>query len=79
MDLVADTLSRLENMRDRSDYQHEQRVSAIAGAIAHLLGLEDAHAAAIRRAAMLHDIGKLVLPDAVLHKRPACCRAPKAR
>jgi len=68
MDLVADTLSRLENMRDRSDYQHEQRVSAVAGAIAHLLGLEDAHAVAIRRAAMLHDIGKLVLPDAVLHK-----------
>jgi putative nucleotidyltransferase with HDIG domain len=55
-------------MRDRSDYQHEQRVSAVAGAIAHLLGLEDAHAVAIRRAAMLHDIGKLVLPDAVLHK-----------
>ena len=68
MDLVADTLSRLENMRDRSDHQHERHVGAVACEIAHLLGLEDAHAAAIRRAALLHDIGKLVLPEAVLHK-----------
>lgn len=75
MSLVTDTLSRLEAMRDRADFQHEKRVGSIACGLAHIMGFDDDHAAAIRRAALLHDIGKLVLPDAVLHKASVLSQA----
>jgi len=51
-------------------YQHAHRVSALSTAIALRLGLEAAEVEVVERAALLHDVGKLTIPDAVL-KKPA--------
>lgn len=68
MQQVTDTLGRLETLRSRADRQHELCVGTVTEIIGRQLGFEKARAAAIGQAAVLHDIGKLVLPDAVLHK-----------
>ena len=61
-------LRRVSELRLRETFVHEQRVGALAFALATYLGLPPATCAAYRRAAELHDIGKIVLPDAVLEK-----------
>ena len=51
-------------------YQHAHRVSAFSTTIALRLGLDAAEVDVVERAALLHDVGKLTIPDAVL-KKPA--------
>jgi len=48
--------------------QHNDDVAELAEAVAHELGLEPAETIAIRRAAELHDVGKLAIPDTILNK-----------
>jgi putative nucleotidyltransferase with HDIG domain len=76
MELVADMLGRLEALRTMSEYRHERCVSSVAEEIALLLGIDNERSAMIGRAALLHDIGKLVLPDAVLNK-PSALSSPE--
>jgi len=47
---------------------HNERVSAAAAALAHRLGLPKARIERIRIAAALHDVGKIGIPLAVLHR-----------
>jgi putative nucleotidyltransferase with HDIG domain len=47
---------------------HAQRVCGLAVAIASYLGIRDSSLETIRVAALLHDVGKLDLPDDVLQK-----------
>ena len=49
-------------------YQHAHRVSALSTTIAQRLGLDAAEVDVVERAALLHDVGKLTIPDAVLRK-----------
>lgn len=49
-------------------YQHSDRVAAIAEAIAAEMALSDAARVRLRRAALLHDIGKLSVPNRILDK-----------
>jgi cyclic di-GMP phosphodiesterase len=49
-------------------YAHAYRVAALAAGVACALQLDDETVGAIERAALLHDIGKLAMPDAVLRK-----------
>jgi putative nucleotidyltransferase with HDIG domain len=49
-------------------YHHSQRVADFAVAIARLLGLDDRTVVRLRRAALLHDIGKLSVPNRILDK-----------
>jgi response regulator RpfG family c-di-GMP phosphodiesterase len=48
--------------------EHTRRVAVLALAIARVLGRPDADLDHLRRAALLHELGKLALPDAVLRK-----------
>lgn len=48
---------------------HSERVSMHAAALASELHLPDEEIEVIRKAAYLHDIGKIGLPDRVLHKK----------
>ncbi|MBS1814105.1 MAG: HD-GYP domain-containing protein [Acidobacteria bacterium] len=50
-------------------YHHSVRVAETAESMARHLGMEPESVVRIRRAALLHDIGKLFVPDAVLHKK----------
>ncbi len=47
---------------------HSRRVSCYAAELARAMGRSPAEVALARRAGLLHDIGKLVLPDAVLRE-----------
>ena len=53
---------------DPSAYEHAYRVSALAVSIALTMGVPDTDLPALEQAALLHDVGKLAIPDAVLRK-----------
>jgi putative two-component system response regulator len=66
-----ETLFRLAlagEFRDDQTREHAQRVGRTAALLAAELGLADEEVQLIERAAPLHDIGKLAVPDAILLK-----------
>jgi diguanylate cyclase (GGDEF)-like protein/putative nucleotidyltransferase with HDIG domain len=54
--------------RDRTAPNHVQRVQAYATGLARAIGMSDIDIRAIRTAALLHDIGKLAIPEYILAK-----------
>ena len=54
--------------RDRYTGEHSESVVEMARAVARTLGLAPAQVGDVRAAALLHDIGKVGIPDAILHK-----------
>jgi diguanylate cyclase (GGDEF)-like protein/putative nucleotidyltransferase with HDIG domain len=54
-------------VRDRHTLEHCERVSALSAAIATELGLTPAEIETVRIGGLLHDVGKIGVPDAVLH------------
>ncbi len=54
--------------RDDITGQHAERVGMVAALLAQELGLPDEEVKLIRRAAPLHDVGKIGIPDAILMK-----------
>ncbi|GAO76403.1 HD domain-containing phosphohydrolase [Meiothermus ruber] len=66
-----DALRRLAyaaEFRDDDTGSHVHRVAENASRLAQRLGLEAGWVEVIRRAAPLHDIGKIAIPDAILRK-----------
>ena len=66
-----ETLQRLAiaaEYRDDATYQHTERVGRTAAMISRRLGFGAKQAALLRRAAPLHDIGKVGIPDQILLK-----------
>jgi HD-GYP domain-containing protein (c-di-GMP phosphodiesterase class II) len=53
----------------RGTAEHSQRVGAIARAIGVELGLPDADLEVAHWAGLLHDLGKLAVPEQILSKR----------
>lgn len=64
----VERLARLAEYRDDASYEHPQRVGRTAGLLAQRLGLSPDAVATIRRAAPLHDVGKVGVPDRILLK-----------
>jgi response regulator RpfG family c-di-GMP phosphodiesterase len=60
--------SRALDMRDQETEGHTQRVTEMTIRLAEAIGIKDEAILQIRRGALLHDIGKLGVPDAVLLK-----------
>jgi len=56
-------------MRDDETQGHALRVASLAVELGRSLGLTDEQLVHLRRGALLHDIGKMVVPDAILRKR----------
>jgi len=56
------------DLRDKETKGHSERVVAMAVRMGTALGLDDTAMTHLRRGALLHDIGKLGVPDAVLLK-----------
>jgi HD-GYP domain-containing protein (c-di-GMP phosphodiesterase class II) len=56
------------DMRDRRTARHSEDVVRLALAVGELLRLEPASLLELEFAARLHDVGKIRVPDAVLHK-----------
>ncbi len=65
---IIERLARAAEFRDDNTGQHTERVGQMAALIARQLGLPDSQVALIRRAAPLHDVGKIGVPDTILLK-----------
>ena len=63
-----DVLVRALLERNRDLGQHNDDVADMAVAVCRELGLENGEVLAVRRAAELHDVGKLAIPDTILNK-----------
>jgi putative nucleotidyltransferase with HDIG domain len=61
-------LAAAVDARDRYNRQHSQRVSDYSVAIARTLGMSSETVYHVRVGSLLHDIGKIGVPDAVLDK-----------
>lgn len=66
-DLVS-TILRAMRMRDPAGLLHSQRMAVISSGVAKLLGWTDEQRRQLEIAAILHEIGKLGIPDHILHK-----------
>jgi HD-GYP domain-containing protein (c-di-GMP phosphodiesterase class II) len=55
-------------LSDRDAYAHGHRVAALADSVARTFGLPGEALGAIRHGALLHDLGKLAVPEAILRK-----------
>ena len=55
--------------RDPYIYGHSRKVSTYAGALAEAIGLSPDEISKVSTAALLHDIGKIGIPDNVLNKK----------
>jgi putative two-component system response regulator len=65
---ILHRLARAAEFRDDATGEHTRRVGRIAERIARALGLGADEADVVGRAAMLHDIGKIGIPDSILLK-----------
>jgi putative two-component system response regulator len=61
-------LSQAAEFRDEDTGQHTQRVGELAAKLAQTMELDPEQVELIRRAAPLHDIGKIAITDQILHK-----------
>lgn len=65
---VLFSLARSIEGKDPYTHGHCERLSSYAAALGERLGLTEAEIVALRRAGVVHDIGKVAVPDAVLLK-----------
>jgi putative nucleotidyltransferase with HDIG domain len=59
---------RALDLRDRETEGHTKRVTALTQKLATAMGVSDADLVHITRGALLHDIGKMAIPDGILLK-----------
>ncbi len=60
--------SRALDLRDKETEGHTQRVTELTIKLGHQFGLSENELVHLRRGALLHDIGKMGVPDAILLK-----------
>ena len=72
MEQTIDAVEAMADVVDRRDpytFQHSQSVADHAVRTARRLGLPDREVEVIRLAARVHDLGKIEIPDDILHKQ----------
>ena len=67
-DATIEGLSRALDLRDKETKEHTFRVTDITVKLATRLGIKQTDLIHIRRGAILHDIGKVAIPDQILFK-----------
>jgi HD-GYP domain-containing protein (c-di-GMP phosphodiesterase class II) len=67
-DKTIEGWSRAMDLRDHETEGHTQRVTELAVRLAQVLGLGEKEIVHIRRGALLHDMGKVGIPDSILLK-----------
>jgi HD-GYP domain-containing protein (c-di-GMP phosphodiesterase class II) len=67
-DITIEGLSHALDLRDHETEGHSQRVTDLTGRLVSRMGVSEDQQVHIRRGALLHDIGKVGIPDAVLQK-----------
>ena len=66
--LLATALARAVDAKDAGTRNHCETVSELCARIAFTLGLDDARIERLRLAGLLHDVGKIGVPDRILRK-----------
>jgi len=74
-DATIEGWSRAMDLRDRETEGHTQRVTAMTISLARQFGFGEEELLHIRRGALLHDIGKMGVPDNILNKSAALTEA----
>ena len=69
LDRIAIAFAGVVDAKSPWTYRHSDRASLIAAAVATKLGVDAAVVSEVRRAALLHDIGKLAVSNRILDKR----------
>jgi len=64
-------LAATVDAKDHYTYGHSKKVSQYAVVLSEALGLPQDRTATIRAAGLLHDIGKIAIPDSILNKAEA--------
>jgi PAS domain S-box-containing protein len=67
-DTTLEGWARTLELRDKETEGHSRRVTDTTLKIAMAMGIRDDYLEQIRRGAILHDIGKMGVPDDILHK-----------
>lgn len=67
-DTTLEGWSRALDLRDRETRGHTLRVASLAVELARAMGVPEDQVVHLRRGALLHDIGKMAIPDEILHK-----------
>lgn len=67
-DTTIEGWSRALDLRDHETEGHSRRVTEMTMKLARKLGMDDADLVHVRRGALLHDIGKMGIPDQILLK-----------
>jgi|Deesub1362A_J573_1020465.scaffolds.fasta_scaffold00004_378 PAS domain S-box-containing protein len=67
-DTTLEGWSRALDYRDKETEGHSQRVTEMTLQVAKALGISEKESVHVRRGALLHDIGKLGVPDSILLK-----------
>ena len=67
-DTTLEGWGKAMELRDRETQGHTQRVTTLTVKLARRMGVREADLAHIRRGVLLHDIGKMGIPDRILHK-----------
>ena len=67
-DATIEGLSRALDYRDQETHGHSERVTAMALRMARRCGFTENELVQVRRGALLHDIGKMAVPDSILLK-----------
>ena len=67
-DATIEGWSRALDLRDRETEGHTQRVTEMVLELAEKMGMNDAEKMDVKRGALLHDIGKMGVPDSILNK-----------
>ena len=66
---ILDRLSRAVEFRDGDTWMHTDRVGQLASLLGRKMGLSELECELVRKAAPLHDIGKVGIPDYILLKQ----------
>ena len=67
-DVTIETLALALELRGRDMGGHGRRVADMTVKVARGMGIDEDEIINIRRGAFLHDIGKIAIPDSILHK-----------
>jgi response regulator RpfG family c-di-GMP phosphodiesterase len=67
-DATLDGLLSVLTVADHDAYAHAYRVAALSASVGCAMRLDEEDMASLERASLLHDVGKLAMPDAVLRK-----------
>jgi putative nucleotidyltransferase with HDIG domain len=68
IDAICEAFAQIVDAKSSFTAEHSRRVCSYAVGIAQALGIEGARLTTLRRAALLHDVGKLGVTNAILDK-----------